>query len=186
MTNATTAFDPDGMIPRAPEGTSPNTPHIWWIVGIYFAQVGICLVWLATFDWSEYMRATLSIAAPDGGSAAGSLGAMLGAVFTPAYFATMAISILGYWASVLLAYFDWKALKQRGVVRPFHWAFSFIASIVYVIGRSVVARRRTGSGIAPMWVIIVSYVLYMIVSLVITVVGMANMMNELSQYGFSY
>ena len=102
--------------------------------------------------------------------------------------ATTALSFVAYAATVALAFFDTKALEARGVVRPFHWAFSFIpnyGSTVYVIGRSIVARRRTGSGMSPMWVFIIMYV----VTLIATFAGMANMMysfpspNDYNYYG---
>ncbi|MDQ1583695.1 MAG: hypothetical protein QOF36_1749 [Microbacteriaceae bacterium] len=69
--------------------------------------------------------------------------------------ATIPYSLLGwaiYLVSVLLAYFDWRRLQRDGFVRPFHWAWTFLSGGVYVIGRSVIARRRSGRGLAPIWV----------------------------------
>ena len=68
---------------------------------------------------------------------------------------------------VLLAGLDFRALRAGGVVRPFHWAWAFLGSIVYIIGRTVVVRRRTGSGVAPLWVYIGLIVGYLVASFVI-------------------
>ncbi|MBC7442174.1 MAG: DUF2510 domain-containing protein [Ramlibacter sp.] len=57
-----------------------------------------------------------------------------------------------YAGYVVLAYFDRRRLNLAGFVRPFHWAWAFLFSGVYVIGRSVVVRRRSGRGLAPIWV----------------------------------
>jgi hypothetical protein len=76
-------------------------------------------------------------------------------VFTPVYFLLVFSGFLTYGASVLLAYFDSERLKRDGVVRPFHWAWSFLSGTVYVIGRSViVAKVAPGRGLVPIWVLI--------------------------------
>lgn len=71
--------------------------------------------------------------------------------------------------TVLFAWLDYRTLRMRGFVRPFHWAFAFIPAPVYAIGRSVVARRRSGRGIAPMWVAIGMLALGLIVTIVFVV-----------------
>jgi len=76
-------------------------------------------------------------------------------------------------AIIVLSYFDHRWLKRNGFVRPFHWAWSFFALVsapVYVIGRSVVVRRRSGRGIAPMWVAIAVVALSVIIGIVVVVV----------------
>jgi hypothetical protein len=74
---------------------------------------------------------------------------------TPVYFLLVFSGFLTYGASVLLAYFDSERLKRDGVVRPFHWAWSFLSGTVYVIGRSViVAKVAPGRGLVPIWVLI--------------------------------
>lgn len=63
------------------------------------------------------------------------------------------INLATYPATVVLAYLDWRALAQRGVVRPFHWAWAFVPFVlVYLIGRSVVLKRRVGRGTSPLWI----------------------------------
>jgi hypothetical protein len=110
---------------------------------------------------------------------------MFGYILTPAYFVLLIIGFLAYAGTVLLAFFDGKALQARGVQRPFHWALAFIpsyGSMVYVIGRSVVARRRTGSGLAPMWMYLVAFVLGIVLSIVVSLGATANMMSEFPSY----
>ncbi|GAB2709550.1 hypothetical protein BKA24_002596 [Microbacterium marinum] len=58
-------------------------------------------------------------------------------------------------ASVLFAWLDARALRRRGIERPFGWGWAvlvFVATLgVYIVGRTVVVRRRTGRGWAPLW-----------------------------------
>ena len=70
----------------------------------------------------------------------------------PGYLATLALGWVVYGSSVVLAYFDHKRLVRDGYDRPFHWAWTFFSGGVYVIGRSVIVRRRGGHGLAPLWV----------------------------------
>lgn len=95
-------------------------------------------------------------------------------IFTPVYFLLVFSGFLTYAATVLLAYFDSERLKRDGVVRPFHWAWSFLSGAVYVIGRSViVAKVAPGRGLAPIWVLIGVVCL----SFVVTTVKMSALMS---------
>lgn len=82
----------------------------------------------------------------------------------PGYLASVALSFVTYGAAVLLGYFDRKRLLRDGYDRPFHWAWAFLSSGVYVIGRSVVVKRRAGRGLAPMW-------LWIAIAAVVTITG---------------
>lgn len=88
-----------------------------------------------------------------------------------------------YGAAVVLAFLDHRMLQQRGVVRPFHWAWSFLGTLVYLIGRTVVLRRRATRGQSPLWS-------YLLVSLVSGAIGgyiVANaVMNVIADYAASY
>ena len=120
---------------KAPAGTKTNTPWIWLIV---FLPV-LSYLSLLTIDWNAYFQAAL-----------GSTGSSAAAMFSPAYLLS---SLLGWVLAALLVvfgYLDHRALVRNGVPQPFHWAWSFL-NPVYPIGRAVVVRRRTGSGIWPMW-----------------------------------
>jgi hypothetical protein len=84
---------------------------------------------------------------------AGTPGASLAIYSNPAYVISQLLGFLLIGVNGLLAYFDWRLLKKRQVERPFFWAWGFL-SPVYVIGRSVVLRRRAGRGLLPLWVFI--------------------------------
>jgi len=84
-------------------------------------------------------------------------------------------------AIIVLSYFDHRWLRRNGFVRPFHWAWSFFALVgapVYAIGRSVIARRRSGRGIAPMWVSIALYALSWIISTIVVIVVIQAAFNS--------
>jgi hypothetical protein len=133
-------------------GTSVNPWPIWVVVVVLPL---VPLLPLLTVDFAAYVRQALAAyqfhtAVPD-----------------PAGLTTMQLlSWASYPATALFAYLDWRTLKDRGVVRPFHWAWAFIpfaSTLVYVIGRSVVLKRRVGRGTSPLWI-------YLLVSLGIGVV----------------
>ncbi|MFF1876918.1 DUF2510 domain-containing protein [Leifsonia sp. NPDC058230] len=74
-------------------------------------------------------------------------------IFNWAYFTIIIVSWLSYGLMVVFAWLDYRELKRTGVDRPFHWAWAFLSSFVYVIGRSVIVRRvASGRGLAPIWV----------------------------------
>ena len=122
--------------PAVPGETSPYNLWVWFIVGL----LGLSFITLATFDFQAYVFASLYNA-----------GNPL-AIFTPGYIFVSVVGFLVYWATVVLAFFDYRDLKARGVAAPFHWAFAFISSIVYLGGRSIVIKRRLGNGMVPLWV----------------------------------
>lgn len=62
------------------------------------------------------------------------------------------LNIVFFALTVLLASSDWRGLNRARLSRPFHWAWTFFGVGVYVIGRSVIVYRRTGRGLAPIWV----------------------------------
>ncbi|ROQ38370.1 uncharacterized protein DUF2510 [Frondihabitans sp. PhB188] len=86
-------------------------------------------------------------------------------IYTPQYIAVLLASLALYGVSVLLAVADYRRLLRVGVVRPFHWAWSFLSSPVYVIGRSVIVRRvAPGRGLWPVWVLILIEVVGLVLS----------------------
>ena len=62
------------------------------------------------------------------------------------------LTLAVYGATVVLAFIDRRALLQAGYVRPFHWAWAFLSTGVYVVGRSIIVQRRIGRGLTPIWV----------------------------------
>jgi hypothetical protein len=110
------------------------------------------------------------------------------AFFTsPAYLGTIALSLLIYAGTVVLALLDYRVLAARGLPKPFHWALAFIPSygyLVYVIGRSVVVKSRTDRGLGPLWVTIAVFVLSLVLSFVLVYQMMAAMSSLLQGYDF--
>jgi hypothetical protein len=101
-------------------------------------------------------------------------------VFTPVYFLLVFSGFLTYAASVLLAYFDSERLKRDGVIRPFHWAWSFLNSAVYVIGRSVIVHKvAPGRGLLPVWATIGVFVLSSVVSTIKMSALVSSVMSSL-------
>ena len=125
---------------RAPEGTSPYTLFTWPlallpILGLIFDVVHIAI---GGID-ADIENAT---------SMSGSQFSVFDLVSGIAGWVVIILSIV-------LALLDYRALRDAGVPRPFHWAWSFFSIFsapVYMIGRSVIVRRRTGSGLTPMFV----------------------------------
>lgn len=159
---------------KAPEGTVTNTPWIWLIVVLPL----ISLIPVFFIPWASMFQYDLD----DPTSAYTS---SLGLLTSPAYIATLALSPIIYGLSALFAYLDWKQLTKNGVPQPFHFAWVFLSSLVYVIGRSVVVRRRTGQGFAPFWGAMASIALSIIVGIYLSVVmfqAMFESFSQLSQY----
>jgi len=154
------AMQPYGAAPalKAPEGTSPSTPFIWLLAVLPIVTLALSVVQLATID------SLVESALADSGSS-----------YTPLDITNYGVSLLIAAATVILAFFDARTLAARGVPRPFHWAWSFFALLgapVYMIGRSVVVRRRVGSGLAPMFVnlslILVGFIIGIVAAVIVT------------------
>jgi Protein of unknown function (DUF2510) len=140
----------DGRIdqpPLAPDARV-NTPYIWIIALLPLLSAVAFLTW----DAQGYLRHVLEDPRTAG----------LSQFTDPGYLFVSAVGYLIYAAIVVLAYFDWRALKRMGVVKPFHWAWAFL-SIVYIIGRPVVLRRRVHRGLAPLWTFIGVYLFTVVV-----------------------
>ncbi|MBF4620970.1 DUF2510 domain-containing protein [Clavibacter sp. VKM Ac-2542] len=139
--------------PTVAAGTSPFTWQVWALAALPVISVIIVL----SLDYRSYLdmgprgpRADVAIAS-----------ALINLV-----------QFLVYAGTVVLAYFDSRTLLRRGIVRPFHWAWAFIpvAGGVYLIGRSIVVRRRIegspASALSPVWLWVGLNVIMVFVSLV--------------------
>lgn len=161
---------------RAPDGTDPYTVWIWLILAIPVVQT----LPIFFIDWSSFIDA--SLADPTG------LGAY-SVLFSPAYLVLIAFGWIGTGLMFWFAYLDWRELQRRGVPQPFHWAWIFLALAVsyavYTIGRSVVVKRRTGRGSAPMWITIVTIVAGFAVGIWVTVVIFQELFAAISAIPFS-
>ncbi|MBX3092641.1 MAG: DUF2510 domain-containing protein [Cryobacterium sp.] len=161
---------------KAPDGTRWNTVWIWIILVLpYISSLGIFTIdWSSLFDFRQ-----LSQGASEGASAR----AMFSVFASPGYLFTLVGGWVAYGLGAWFSYLDYRKLARRGVPKPFHWAWAFIPSYpVYVIGRSVVVRRRTGSGIAPMWIAIALLVLSFIISIVWILSLMGSVLTQMPQY----
>ena len=116
-----------------------------WVIVLLPLLVSIPLL---TVDFSAYFREVVAAARSQ----------TIGSV-PPGYLVAQLVNFVAYPVSIVLAYLDTRALKRIGVVRPFHWAWSFLG-IVYIIGRAVVLKRRVGRGTSPLWI-------YLLVSLAV-------------------
>lgn len=143
--------------PALAEGTRTDTVWIWVLVLIPLLN----LLATALFDWRGYVQSSLD------SSLSQDPNASLTQFTYPGYALVQLLNFLVYGATVVFAWLDWRALKQRGIVKPFHWAWAFLSSIVYVIGRSVVVRRRARGGLAPLWVFIAVVVVGFVISAVV-------------------
>jgi hypothetical protein len=160
----------DGTIeqpPLAPDARV-DTPFIWIISLLPLVSAVAFLTW----DVEGYFRRAIE----DPQNAA------VHQFTDPGYLLTSAVGLLLYPAIVVLAYLDWRALTRMGVVKPFHWAWSFL-TIVYIIGRAVVLRRRVHRGLAPLWTFLVVYLVVMVIFSVKLVTAFTAVAPTLSQLG---
>jgi hypothetical protein len=163
---------------KAPEGTDPNTVWIWILVAL--PVLGYLPLLFIPWQYFGSMFADLS-----------DPGTMLRAEFailsSPAYLGSLVLSFLIYAGTVVLALLDFRALTDRGVPKPFHWALSFIpsyGSLVYIIGRSVVVHGRTGRGLGPLWLTIGLFVASVVASFALLFVVMNAMFGAMDGYNF--
>jgi Protein of unknown function (DUF2510) len=127
----------------APAGTDWKTPWIWLVLFLPLLP----LIPLLFVDWGNLVRIDPVTLEADPRS-------QFAVLTSPAYLATVLGGWLVYALVVVSAFLDWRDLGRRGVPEPFHWAWSFLGSTVYGIGRGVVTQRRTGGGAVVMWVAI--------------------------------
>ena len=149
---------------KAPAGTKTGTVWIWLIV--LLPLLGYSAFFL--IDWKSYIDSVVesSVTSTLGGTPS-SYSASLALYSSPGYLLSQGLSFVIYALTVVFAALDVRELKRRGVPQPFHWAFSFLTTIVYIIGRSVVVKRRTGGGMAPLWIYIGEMVLGLIAGVVL-------------------
>ncbi len=157
MNAAPPPFHPAGP-PKAPAGTKTGTIWIWLVVLLPL----LSLLSLFAIDIEGYMRSV--VANP------GSVSGMLSLYTSPGFLLATIGGFVLIGLTIVFSVLDWRELKARGVPQPFHWAFAFFAlagyGIVYPIGRSIVVKRRTGAGLAPLWATIAVFVITLIVSLI--------------------
>ncbi|WP_166804819.1 DUF2510 domain-containing protein [Cryobacterium sp. Sr8] len=88
------------------------------------------------------------------------------ALLNPDFYFLYALALAARIASLIFSYVDWRGLRSDGIDRPFHWAWSFLSVDLYVLGRSIVVRRRVGRGLLPIGVMVLLWVVsYAVVTL---------------------
>lgn len=157
---------------KAPDGTNPNTIWFW------LTSVSLVIAIASDIASLGYINALASI-----GVNSDYISELAKANSSPAYWISVLLGLLAGAAFILFPILDWLALRKRGVPSPFSWAwslFSLVLSspIVYVIGRSVVVKRRTGKGLAPLWVFVALQVVTWIVGVVLIVLLIVALTSE--------
>ncbi|WAB80877.1 DUF2510 domain-containing protein [Microcella daejeonensis] len=150
----------------APAGTAPYTPWIWILallplsslLSFFLLDVEAIVAQSLASDPSD----PFAIPAPTTGE-----------------LLTNGLGFAAWVLGILFAFLDWRELKKRRVDKPFHFAWSILLSLVYVIGRSVVVKRRIGTGLAPLWTAVAVTVLNIVVVVGVTIQLTAAVISEL-------
>ena len=149
-----------------PDGTPVDTVWIWLVV---VAPV-LPVLLLFGFDMSGYM--VRSMTDPT---------AVVLMYLDPWYLSAIVVGWLVYGLVVWFSYLDYAALGRLGYGRRFHWAWTFLSALLYVIVRSVFVRRQAGRGSAPMhvaiWLAVAIFVATITWSAVMTVQLTTDMME---------
>jgi len=148
---ATTPYSYNTPAFAADSSINPNTPQVWAI-----AVVPLLVIVELAILFGLGLMTIDSIMQSGSGT-------------TPVDVADLILRVVGYAIVVVLAAFDHRELTRRGVERPFHWAFAFLG-IVYMIGRTVVVKRRTGRGLAPLFVWIGCWIVSVIVPFAVGII----------------
>ncbi|RIJ52004.1 DUF2510 domain-containing protein [Clavibacter lycopersici] len=131
-------YTPATPPPQVPATTSPYTWAIWVLAALPVVSIVLAL----NIDYRGALDMSARGPRPD-------------ALVAQALSSLVQIFVWG--GSVALAYVDWRDLTRRGIVRPFHWAWAFIPVVggVYLIGRSIIVRRRIegapANALSPIW-----------------------------------
>lgn len=161
--SAPVAYPPQGTSTLPPD-TKVDTPWVWAIALLPLLSI----IAFAAFDFRGYLLDSINVGLADPSSGVVPEFPSLGGALLVGF-----VGFLVTVGTIVFAFLDWRALKSRGVVRPFHWAWSFFAlagsalgALVYLIGRSVIVFRQARRGLAPLWVLIGLIVLFFIVVIV--------------------
>jgi len=149
---------------KAPEGTSPYTPFIWALALLPVIGLIDSVYSLVTFD--QIVSDALDPNAP---------------IIAPRDLISGAVGWLVIGLSVLFGILDWRALKKAGVPQPFHWAwifFSVIGAPVYMIGRSIIVRRRVAPAFTPMVINLVLVVVNFTLGVVAAVLAVGSVFDS--------
>ena len=171
---------------RAPEGTKAGTVWIWVFVALPIVELIASIPLLVGIgDLYAKMFSLIDVTgqAPTSAAVQDVIGASLAFLGPMLWVTLLGYQLMG--VGVLFGWLDWRELRRRGVPKPFHWAWGFFAfagagTLVYLIGRSIVVRRRTGGGLAPLWTGIVVYVVIVIATIVWAAWLVATMLGAIN------
>ena len=156
---------------RAPEGIDLGTAWIWLLAIVPVLP----LLALLLIDWNSIFAQMMD---PRAG-----LEAQFAIYTNPGYLLATLGGWIAYAVSIVLAYLDFRELRNRGVPQPFHWAWTFLSYLVTVIGRGVVIKRRTGRSYSgPTWLAIGGVVLSMVVLGVMTATMITAIISMVGSY----
>jgi hypothetical protein len=162
------------VVQQAPEGTQVST--IWgWLAGA--TPLLSLVVYIPLYFWLQTVFTPQVLSNPNSITAAAS---------SPSYLVPSLLSWVIIGLFVLFCALDWRALTRNGVPAPFHWAWSFFAflspgGLVYLIGRGIVIKRRTGQGgLGPLWLFVALNVVLIIIVTVALVALFGNIAAGLS------
>lgn len=140
-------------------------PYIWLIAVLPFLPGLLMLTW--HIEVRTYTRN-------------GTLTLDPATIFSTGYFLIWCGLVSTYCATVVLALFDTRRLARSGVVRPFHWAWSFLGGVPYVIGRAVVIHKvAPRKGLWPIAAIVAGWGLYFVAGIAKTLPFMQSVFYEL-------
>lgn len=171
--------------PRTSPGVDTNTVWIWLIVLLpVVSSLSVLLVpWRSVLNFGGWIAQ--SYAQPGTPSDIRLFMQPFDIFSSPWWWGLMLLGWAIYGLSVWFAYLDHRELDRRGIDRPFPWPWMFL-SIVYPIGRTVVAIRRTGTGWGPLWALIavqaVGLIVGVILSAQITIITL-QFLSTLARHG---
>lgn len=154
--------------PRKSPGADTNTVWIWLIVLLPLASALLALLapWRSMLFFMHGWQFN-SYSQPDTLPDLRLFMQPLEMFLSPWWWALILFGWAVYGLSVWFAYLDHRELRHRGIDRPFPWPWMFL-SIVYPIGRIVVVILRTGTGWAPLWGLIATQIVGIIVAVIIS------------------
>lgn len=167
-----------GVAPRRslPEETPVYTVWIWLVVLLPLVSILLLLVTNPFSGYAHFMQSLEHSARP-------SPQAML-EIYSPAFLVDTLVGWLVFAATIVFSWLDYRELGRRGLERPFHWAWSFLSSAIYVIGRGVIVRRvAPHRGLVPIWVMIAVFGISLIVTGWLVAGLMASIVHDLPAPG---
>ena len=174
--------EPPAVQQPLPEGVTTNT-WAFWVMAVVLPALGVVenVVLLASGLYGRILSGSFAARTiPISGT--GDRVQVRTFVPTPAYetftLVSYAAGLVLIIASGLLALRDQRILRDRGVVKPFPWGWGFL-NIVYVIGRSVVVRRRLHASLLPLWLFVTLLVISLVLSGIATGSALAEMFSSI-------